>query len=131
VVTAGQYKPLERISTTLLRSQQTLGGQPQYFADTVDCDGWEFWPVGAYEITLTCLQKLVPLSDANPTSPILDNYPHLYLYGALAELERFLKIPPNESQGWGQDFAGAIEVANRAWKRSSYSGSTLQVKSPR
>lgn len=131
VVTAGKYPPLEKVSTILQRSQWATPGRPEFFADNPLMSGWEFWPVGAYEITLAVWGDIVPLSDAAPTNAILTTYPHLYLYGALAELERFLKIPPAESQGWSADFAAAIEVANRATNQLAYSGSTLRARSPR
>ena len=131
VVTAtDDYAPMERISDIALRSQyRASSGVPGYFCDMPDNSGWQFWPVGAnYQVTVWVYGKVPALSDSAPTNQILTEYPHLYLYGALAEIERYLKTPPAQSQGWGQDFAGAIEAANRATKAAMFSGSTLRVR---
>ena len=44
----------------------------------------------AYAITLRHLRKFA-LSDAEPTNPILTDYPDLYLFGALLEAAPFLR----------------------------------------
>lgn len=127
---ADDYRPMERVSDIALRSQyRAAGGSPSYFCDMPDNSGWQVWPVDAnYQVTFWVYSKVPALSDTTPTNLILTEYPHLYLYGALAEIERYLKTPPNQAQGWGQDFAGAIEAANRATKAAMFSGSTLRVR---
>jgi hypothetical protein len=132
VVESYDGKPLERLSTLMLLNQNQANlGVPQYFCDTPTSTAWRFWPLAPYEITVTVYGKTIPLSDTNPINAILTNYPHLYLYGALAEIERYLKIPPAESQGWAREFVGALDAANLATQQSLYSGSTLRTKSPR
>lgn len=130
VTTTDDYGPMERVSDIALRSQyRSDGGAPGYFCDMPDNSGWQVWPSGAnYQVTFWVYSKVPALSDSAPTNAILTEYPHLYLYGALAEIERYLKTPPNQSQGWGQDFAGAIEAANRATKAAMFSGSTLRIR---
>ena len=126
------YPPMERLSSILQRSQlQTLVAAPQYFSDRPDNSGWEFWPFGGkYQVTVWTWGKAGPLTAANPTTPVLTYYPHIYLSGVMAQVDRFLKVPPGQSI-WGADFSAAIDAANQATRAAMYSGSTLRMKSPR
>lgn len=123
--------PLERLSITTGRSlSKGFYSTPLYFADTPDNTGWEIYPVpGNFEVTFWVWAKIIPLSDAAPTNVILTHYPQIYLTGALHQLEKYLKVPPAESQGWGQDFIGSINAASVATRRAMFAGTTLRTRS--
>jgi hypothetical protein len=86
---AGCVDPLRFVDPGLIEAR-TDAGQPRYW--TIDGGALVFErPTDkAYAVTLRHLRKFV-LSDAEPSNPILADYPDLYLFGALLEAAPFLR----------------------------------------
>jgi len=86
---AGCVDPLRFVDPTLMEVR-TDAGQPKYW--TIDGGSLVFErPTDkAYAVTLRHLRKFA-LSDAEPSNPILADYPDLYLFGALLEAAPFLR----------------------------------------
>jgi hypothetical protein len=73
-----------------LMEVHTTAGRPDFWAIDGGSLVFERPADQAYAITLRHLRKFA-LSDAEPTNPILTDYPDLYLFGALLEAAPFLR----------------------------------------
>jgi len=64
------------------------------------------------------------LVDDADTNPILTALPEVYLFGALAYAEKYIKND-DRSMSWKQDFESAIRSANADARRAELSGATM------
>lgn len=64
-------------------------GTPRVYA--IDGDELVFPWAPDYPVEIVSFVRLAVLGDSNPTNPILDNAPDLYLYGSIKQGELFLK----------------------------------------
>jgi hypothetical protein len=80
---------LRFIDPALMEAHSTAG-RPEFWA--IDCGSLLFERPAdqAYAVTLRHLRRFA-LSDAEPTNPILTDYPDLYLFGTLLEAAPFLR----------------------------------------
>ena len=85
-------------------------------------------PSGTWTLRQVYYKKLDALSDSNTENDILTNYPDIYLFGALAEAELYLK---NDGRAglWDQRFLTAIRAANKDHARARRKGGALQAVS--
>jgi hypothetical protein len=129
-VATREYAPLQPVSFFTLRQQgNTAGGMPGYFAQRPDGSAWDLWPVdGDCTVSLWYFAKVGPLSADAPTNAVLTNQPDLYLCGAIAQAENYLKLAPNERGPWAQTFASLVESLNRDRRTAELSGGTLQTR---
>jgi hypothetical protein len=65
-------------------------------------------PDASYSAILTYYQRLVALSDAEPSNWVLEKHPDVYLYGALAQSAPYLRADERLSM-WGGLFATALD----------------------
>lgn len=61
------------------------------------------------------------------TNPVLTAYPHMYRNAALAEAEIFVKND-GRSATWSGKLMGAIRSTNASYRRSKFSGKTMQQR---
>lgn len=64
--------------------------------------------------------KVAPLTDAASTNVVLQNYPSVYLFGALVAAEPYMVNDPRV-QLWAEQYVGAVERANGMDKIGSHS----------
>ena len=80
------------------------------------------WPAGAYAITILYHPVLSFLTEANPTTDLLDNHPDLYFHGAMLYAHGYVKDDPRAAQFkalWDE----ALEEAKRYFTRQVFSTS--------
>ena len=81
-------------------------------------------PDKAYPLELVYMQRIPPLSVANPTNWVLNQNPNIYLYGALMSSAPFTQDEDMHPL-WEKKYLAAAEVINSVdW----YTGSTMRVK---
>ena len=99
--------------------QQLPGtGQPLFFTITDQIE-FERTPDDAYDVIIQYFAIPAALTTANQTNSTLDNFPNIYLFGALAALF----IWANEEQlaaQYYQSFIRAIKGANKKDKQGRY-----------
>ncbi|HEX7019009.1 MAG TPA: hypothetical protein VF159_03295 [Gemmatimonadaceae bacterium] len=86
-------------------------------------------PDDAYDAELVFFEKLVPLSDANPTNLYLSESPDLYLYGALTHSAPFLEHDERMPM-WRAVFDAAVEELNLQREREEYSAGLRPARLP-
>ena len=125
VVTSADKLALERYSNIHVKNHTDAGGgQPSDYSDDDTCDNWNVWPLsGNWQMTASYYGEVPPLA-SNATTDVLTRYPDIYLFGALAEGDRFT----GAQSDWGQRFVSAVMAANAQERRSQYSGATLRVQ---
>lgn len=72
-----------------------------------------------YTVETQYFQMLAPLSAAAPTNAILTRFPSIYLWGALAALYQWAKLP-DQADYYYQQFLGAISKANLQDRKGRY-----------
>jgi len=93
-------------------------GQPSFFTVT-DRIEFERVPDSNYDIVLQYFAIPAPLTTANQTNEILDNFPGIYLYGALKQV--FLwAVDTEEAPKYHTLFIAAIKGANKKDKQGRY-----------
>lgn len=93
-------------------------GQPSFFTVT-DRIEFERVPDDNYDIVLQYFAIPAPLTTANQTNEILDNFPGIYLYGALKQV--FLwAVDDAEGAKYHALFIAAIRGANKKDKQGRY-----------
>ena len=93
-------------------------GRPQFFTVT-DRIEFERVPDTNYDIVLQYFAIPAPLTTANQTNAILDNYPSVYLYGALKQVFLFANLDADAVKNHGI-FIAAIKGANKKDKQGRY-----------
>lgn len=93
-------------------------GLPHFFTvtDTMELD---IVPDLDYPLTTLYFGKLTPLSATDTTNAILDRFPSIYLHGALRHLFQWARDQA-QADYYLQQFAGAIQGANRGDQRGRY-----------
>jgi hypothetical protein len=104
-------------------------GIPQYAAVVDNTLLLDIEPGDDYTAEITYYDKLVPLSDDNPSNDILTNSARIYLFGALKEAEPFLqhdeRIPV-----WEAKFAKAISDENVRRERAELAAAPVVMRLP-
>jgi hypothetical protein len=85
-------------------------------------------PDAVYQLSIQYYQDLPLLSSVNPTNWLLEDYPYIYLYGALIEGSTYVE-EPEQVDFFLQKYNSAIEDIWRNFGNSSMSGSPLQAYS--
>jgi len=118
-----QYVTLE-MADLLRGGNYQVPSQPIYY--TIVGDQLEFVPMPdtPYQVELTYYEKLETLSDAVPTTWLLEQHPDVYLYGALLHSAPFLKNDERVPV-WDGLYQRAVEAVNFESDRSEVSGATL------
>ncbi len=123
-------KRLEQVSLDKaddLRSVNSSSGTPAYFAITGNNIELIPTPNSTKTIEIIYYAKITALSSSNTTNWLLDNYPDIYLYGALVQAEPFLMN--DERLGtWGTLLSKAQEELRVADERSQTEGGTLVMR---
>jgi len=117
----------ELISDHQLANYNSLGrtGIPQFYNIVGDNIYFSLKPDYNYSVKLTYETKLVSLSNLVPTNFILDNYPYLYLYGALIEGSIFAN-DLTQVQLYQQKYDDAIYEVLRKFGEESWSGNVMR-----
>jgi hypothetical protein len=117
----------ELISDHQLANYNSLGttGIPQFYNIIGDNIYFSLKPDSSYSVKLTYETKLVSLSNLVPTNFILDNYPYLYLYGALIEGSIFAN-DLTQVQLYQQKYDDAIYEVLRKFGEESWSGNVMR-----
>jgi hypothetical protein len=87
-------------------------------------------PDAAYTAEITYFEKLVPLSDATSTNAVLVDAPDVYLYGALAETELYLKHDERFPL-WKQNAEKAMLELELVRQRQEHGASLRPARLPR
>lgn len=126
VTESRSFRPLTVVSFNDLRTAGVqVPGQPGFYAEIPDGSAWQLYPMGAnYTVTVWYYARVPALSDTNTTNSILSAQPDLYLAGAIAEGEDYLKIPQNERGTWRQRFNAIVDELNAGARRVPYTGAT-------
>lgn len=83
-------RPLTIVSPSQLTDWGNLTGDP-YYATVVDGQ-FKFNPdIAGEEVEVVYYRKLTPLSDTQTTNYLIDEYPDVYLAGALVQAKGYLK----------------------------------------
>lgn len=117
-ITINDYQPtLDPVVPNSLRIYPSVGRPTEY--TVTDQIEFNMIPDAAYTVTFQYYKKLAPLSSAAPVNAILTSFPNIYLYGALAELNKF--AAEEEKATYYEDlFFDAISGANRESVAGSY-----------
>jgi hypothetical protein len=102
-------------------------GIPRYYAHI---DGsFEVFPTpdGTYSVELMYFKKIPALSDSNTSNWLLQNYPDVYLYGALIHSSPYLQEDARVGV-WAQLYSAAALKVNQESDKAKYSGSGLTMK---
>jgi len=101
-------------------------GTPEYF--TYNAGQIELFPTpdGSYSATLGYYAQIDNLSASTATNWLLDNYPNVYLYGALTHTAPFLK-EDERIQVWAAMYQAATNRLNKGSKRATTSASGLKM----
>lgn len=98
--------------------QEPGTGQPLFFTVTSQIE-FNRVPDSDYDIVLQYYAIPAPLSSSNQTNEILDNFPNIYLFGALAAVFTFASDPVLTAQYYAT-FIRAIKGANKKDKQGRY-----------
>ena len=71
-------------------------------------------------------QKVPALSDSQTQNAVLTDFPRVYLYGSLVEMQNYL-LDAKTLQRFEALFDEAVRVANTANKSSTHAGGSLRV----
>lgn len=116
------YGAIEPEGLEALESRRPLGPGPiQTYALTADLI--VFWPPLSGEARITYRRDVPPLTATPPANVnwVLEQYPRLYVYGALWHAHSFLKDEQRATYNQTQ-FMGAIEMINEKDQMAQVSG---------
>lgn len=113
----GERLEMKYVAPAALEVQST-DGLPHYFTITSQIE-FDREPDDAYSIEFQHYAKPTALSSASPTNDILDNYPTIYLYGALSALYDYSR-ELQDSQVYYQKMIEAIMGATKGDKAGRY-----------
>lgn len=126
ITVSGSEKILDMYSREVLyrKFPSSSAGSPKGFAIEGDQIVVRPLPDGSYSYTKIYYQKVPALTDSNTTNWLLDDYPDIYLYGALCEAKPYLEDNENTAI-WNSLFEqrfSEIESTDR------FSGGTLRMR---
>jgi len=104
-----------------LASPSGFSGAPSAYAVVDGVVMFDVTPDANYSMTLTYIEKMVPLATSPNSNYTFVNSPDIYLWGALCEAEPFLEHD-ERVQLWESKFAAAIADENIARERSELAG---------
>ena len=82
---------------------------------------------GPVDFEIEYVAKVPSLSDEEPTNWVLEEFPDVYVYGAMLQVAPFLhddqRLPL-----WTQAYGEAVSAANISSDRAKYSGSALRLQ---
>ena len=121
--------PLERVTPSRLREMfpTNVTGAPGYFA--IEGESLILGPAWSGDVELAYVQKLVPLSDEQPTNWLLTDHPDLYIHACLAEIWDFYR-DPNESSREHEKTSAIFAQVNRSGRRRLTNSGPLRASSP-
>jgi hypothetical protein len=83
-------------------------------------------PSGSMTAEIGYYQKVPALSDSQTQNAVLTDFPRVYLYGSLVEMQNYL-LDAKTLQRFEALFDEAVRVANTANKSSTHAGGSLRV----
>ena len=84
-------------------------------------------PEKPIQLELVYVQKIAPLSDANPSNWLLEDHPDIYLNAALAQAEWFL-VNLDKAMFWEQKTNGYIDKLNSESIKRAYGAAPLVMR---
>ncbi len=102
-------------------------GSPRYYTITGNAIQLMPAPAAPTGIEIAFYQRITPLSDTNTTNWLMDNYPHIYMDGALMEAHLYL-FDEARAQVYAQRFDASVARLQQKDKRTRYSGGSLQMR---
>ena len=93
-------------------------GEPKYFTVTSQLE-FDRTPASAYTLEMSYYTRLTPLTSSNTSNDVLTDYPDLYLYGCLHNLNNWAQ-DGEQSNHYLQLFDRAISLANKQENRGRY-----------
>lgn len=78
-------------------------------------------------LELAYYQRQILDPDDDATTPVLTNYPSIYIYGALVQSAPFLRDDPRIAT-WSGLYTAAVDAANAAGERARWQGTRLQQR---
>lgn len=118
-----------RRAVTVVSPESRLDKTTQYtsaeYPDVVSVEGgyFAFGPVPTQTPSVGVLYYYTPtaMSATSDTNPVLAKYPMLYLYGALAELYRYI-MDDNQADRFETRFQGMMAAINQSEAKDAMSG---------
>lgn len=86
-------------------------------------------PDQSYTLEIIYYEKLSPLSTSNNTNSVLIESPDVYLFGALAEAEPYVKNDDRVAL-WKSKFDGAVDEIDKARTAEEYNASLRKARLP-
>ena len=123
------YNPLSRVSLTQIHSYVArTGAAPEVYAREQSKLLVFPNPTQVAGDTLRIIYYFAPtkLSSSNPTNPVFQTLPEVYLYATLAEATNHLG---SDGSRWEGGYQSAMARALQHAKSSEYAGATSQVQS--
>ena len=123
------YNPLSRVSLTQIHSYvDRTGVAPEVYAREQSKLLVFPNPTQVAGDTLRIIYYFAPtkLSSSNPTNPVFQTLPEVYLYATLAEAANYLG---SDGSRWEGGYQSAMGRALQHAKSSEYAGATSQVQS--
>lgn len=119
---------LEAVDASYLTFADPAGqaGTPRFFA--IQGDTILTAPKYTGDLVLVYFRKVPALSDASPTNWALQEFPDLYLYGALIEGAPFM-LDDQRVGVWGTMYENAMNAANGDDQLARYSNTAVRVRS--
>ncbi|MCH9712622.1 MAG: hypothetical protein K0U20_08380 [Proteobacteria bacterium] len=112
-------------------SVKNYTGRPAFYTIIGDQIEFDRVPDQTYTVELVTYVRPLGLSDTNQTNSILENFPNIYLFGALGEL--FTRSQEDaQAQKYNLRFMNAIKGANISQKRGGHGAApAMTLKSGR
>lgn len=117
-------RPFEQVTRQQiadLTATRPGAGMPTHYA--IGAGRLEFWPVPdqAYDLDMAYVARIPALSSSEPSNWLLDHYPDIILYGALAQAAPYLK-DDERIPVWQSLYTSAVADANAESQRAATSG---------
>ena len=109
------------------RAKYSYAAEPRYYAIVGKQLRLLPTPDQSYTLEMEYFSKLPALSDAQPTNWLLEDNPHIYLYGTLLQAEPYLKNDDRIGV-WRGLYDSAMEALNTTDDRALLSGATLKMR---
>jgi len=122
-----QYVPLNELDKVRARYYNTTG-RPRYYSIVGDQIEFAPAPDTSYDGEIVYYQKIDRLGDATQTNWLLEDYPDLYLFGALMNAAPYLEDDPRVAM-WGQGMQNILEDIRIADERGrAAAGSPIKMR---
>ena len=121
------YQLQEIPASDMSRLDDGGSGMPRYYSIIGEQFQFHPQPDSEYRIEITYFKDVPALSDSNTTNWILDDYPNVYLFGALKHLSMYIEAQEQIAR-YHQLFEKALDDLKKQSRRRKYGGHPMFVR---